>query len=122
MLWNDPATGVMRHADAGYEIAIDCAKEKDWIYRESSADQVLGSAGRWPAPPMHCPCRRPPSAPFWCWDALVDADLGRRSLRYINAEATTDALARILSDASSFSALIKETTSAAPFVEAMLFR
>jgi urocanate hydratase len=23
-----PATGVMRHADAGYEIAIDCAKEK----------------------------------------------------------------------------------------------
>lgn len=28
VLWNDPATGVMRHADAGYEIAIDCAKEK----------------------------------------------------------------------------------------------
>ena len=27
-LWNDPATGVMRHADAGYQIAIDCAKEK----------------------------------------------------------------------------------------------
>jgi urocanate hydratase len=27
VLWNDPATGVMRHADAGYEIAIDCAKE-----------------------------------------------------------------------------------------------
>ena len=25
--WNDPATGVMRHADAGYEIAIDCARE-----------------------------------------------------------------------------------------------
>jgi urocanate hydratase len=25
-LWNDPATGVMRHADAGYEIAIDCAR------------------------------------------------------------------------------------------------
>ncbi len=23
VLWNDPATGVMRHADAGYEIAID---------------------------------------------------------------------------------------------------
>jgi urocanate hydratase len=22
VLWNDPATGVMRHADAGYEIAI----------------------------------------------------------------------------------------------------
>jgi urocanate hydratase len=28
VLWNDPASGVMRHADAGYEIAIACAKEK----------------------------------------------------------------------------------------------
>lgn len=28
VLWNDPATGVMRHADAGYDIAIACAKEK----------------------------------------------------------------------------------------------
>jgi urocanate hydratase len=27
VLWNDPGTGVMRHADAGYEIAIDCAKQ-----------------------------------------------------------------------------------------------
>jgi urocanate hydratase len=27
VLWNDPATGVMRHADAGYEIAEQCAKE-----------------------------------------------------------------------------------------------
>ena len=27
VLWNDPASGVMRHADAGYEIARDCAKE-----------------------------------------------------------------------------------------------
>ena len=26
VLWNDPATGVMRHADAGYEAAIDCAR------------------------------------------------------------------------------------------------
>lgn len=25
VLWNDPATGVMRHADAGYDIAVDCA-------------------------------------------------------------------------------------------------
>ncbi len=29
VLWNDPATGVMRHADAGYEIATDCAREND---------------------------------------------------------------------------------------------
>ena len=28
VLWNDPATGVMRHADAGYEIAIECAQEQ----------------------------------------------------------------------------------------------
>jgi urocanate hydratase len=28
VLWNDPATGVMRHADAGYEIAIECAREQ----------------------------------------------------------------------------------------------
>ncbi|WP_252176301.1 urocanate hydratase [Endozoicomonas sp. 4G] len=29
VLWNDPATGVMRHADAGYDIARDCAREND---------------------------------------------------------------------------------------------
>lgn len=29
VLWNDPATGVMRHADAGYEDALACAKEYD---------------------------------------------------------------------------------------------
>ncbi|OYT89789.1 MAG: urocanate hydratase [Burkholderiales bacterium PBB6] len=28
VLWNDPATGVMRHADAGYEIARQCAREQ----------------------------------------------------------------------------------------------
>jgi urocanate hydratase len=28
VLWNDPATGVMRHADAGYESAVACAREK----------------------------------------------------------------------------------------------
>ena len=27
VLWNDPATGVMRHADAGYGAALDCARE-----------------------------------------------------------------------------------------------
>jgi urocanate hydratase len=31
VLWNDPATGVMRHADAGYKDAIDCAKEKGLV-------------------------------------------------------------------------------------------
>jgi len=28
VLWNDPATGVMRHADAGYDIARSCARER----------------------------------------------------------------------------------------------
>jgi len=28
VLWNDPGTGVMRHADAGYDIAVACAKEQ----------------------------------------------------------------------------------------------
>lgn len=28
VLWNDPGTGVMRHADAGYDIAIACAREQ----------------------------------------------------------------------------------------------
>ncbi len=28
VLWNDPGTGVMRHADAGYGIALDCARDK----------------------------------------------------------------------------------------------
>lgn len=28
VLWNDPASGVMRHADAGYDIALDVAREK----------------------------------------------------------------------------------------------
>ncbi|MDT8326662.1 MAG: urocanate hydratase [Roseovarius sp.] len=27
VLWNDPASGVWRHADAGYQEAIDCARE-----------------------------------------------------------------------------------------------
>ncbi|MFT5038504.1 MAG: urocanate hydratase [Candidatus Azotimanducaceae bacterium] len=29
VLWNDPASGVYRHADAGYESAIECAREHD---------------------------------------------------------------------------------------------
>ncbi|MBS1255599.1 MAG: Urocanate hydratase [Deltaproteobacteria bacterium] len=28
VLWNDPASGVMRHSDAGYETALDCAREQ----------------------------------------------------------------------------------------------
>jgi urocanate hydratase len=28
VLWNDPGTGVMRHADAGYGVAIECAREQ----------------------------------------------------------------------------------------------
>ena len=28
VLWNDPGTGVMRHADAGYDIAVECARQQ----------------------------------------------------------------------------------------------
>jgi urocanate hydratase len=28
VLWNDSASGVMRHADAGYEAAKQCAREQ----------------------------------------------------------------------------------------------
>jgi urocanate hydratase len=28
VLWNDPATGVARHADAGYETSVECAREQ----------------------------------------------------------------------------------------------
>jgi len=28
VLWNDPGTGVMRHADAGYDLAVQCAQEQ----------------------------------------------------------------------------------------------
>ncbi len=31
VLWNDPASGVMRHADAGYGLAEDCARENKLI-------------------------------------------------------------------------------------------
>ncbi len=31
VLWNDPATGVMRHADAGYTTAIECARERGLV-------------------------------------------------------------------------------------------
>jgi urocanate hydratase len=32
VLFNDPATGVMRHADAGYDDAICCARQFDfWV-------------------------------------------------------------------------------------------
>ena len=34
VLWNDPASGVMRHADAGYDTAIDCAREFAWTCQD----------------------------------------------------------------------------------------
>jgi urocanate hydratase len=40
VLWNDPGTGVMRHADAGYEDAMACARE-----RGLDLPMVMGAAG-----------------------------------------------------------------------------
>ncbi|MGF1684767.1 urocanate hydratase [Photobacterium minamisatsumaniensis] len=39
VLHNDPATGVMRHADAGYDIAINCAQEQNLDLPMINADQ-----------------------------------------------------------------------------------
>ena len=57
VLWNDPATGVMRHADAGYEIAIDCAREKGLnLPTPIDFSLVLPAAGLRPAS-VTCPLR-----------------------------------------------------------------
>ena len=40
VLWNDPATGVMRHADAGYDQAIQCARESGLNLPMLRADQA----------------------------------------------------------------------------------
>jgi urocanate hydratase len=38
VLWNDPSTGVMRHADAGYESALQCAKQNGlWLPMQDSS-------------------------------------------------------------------------------------
>src|SRR5690606_5821051 len=47
VLHNDPATGVMRHADAGYEIAIDCAKEQGLNLPMIPATQGQPACGRY---------------------------------------------------------------------------
>jgi hypothetical protein len=39
VLWNDPATGVMRHADAGYATAIDVARKKRPQAADAAADK-----------------------------------------------------------------------------------
>ncbi len=45
VLWNDPATGVMRHADAGYEIAKACADEQGVRLPMIQASGALRAAG-----------------------------------------------------------------------------
>jgi urocanate hydratase len=74
VLWNDPATGVMRHADAGYDIAIDCAKEKGWICRESSADQGAGQRPALPKRVVVPAAGRSPGCGNRCLDPLFRRD------------------------------------------------
>ena len=41
VLWNDPATGVMRHADAGYKLALECAKGNGlWLPMQEGLQQA----------------------------------------------------------------------------------
>jgi urocanate hydratase len=42
VLWNDPATGVMRHADAGYPAALECATEQGLDLPASSFQGLAG--------------------------------------------------------------------------------
>ena len=91
VLWNDPASGVMRHADAGYDIALDCAKEKGLrlpgIVARPPAPSGLISAFMsevmWAAVD-HRPVRVPVSAEGVCWwmsvKAAVDALLHAAAL------------------------------------------
>src|SRR3546814_16244311 len=44
VLWNDPGTGVMRHADAGSDIDIDCAREQGLALPR--VDPKRGGGGR----------------------------------------------------------------------------
>jgi hypothetical protein len=44
VLWNDPGTGVMRHADAGYDIAVDCARANRARFADDSANVQERSA------------------------------------------------------------------------------
>ena len=61
VLWNDPASGVMRHADAGYDIALDCARENGLDLPGILEFALNGSAplcgGGWPLEPAEV--RRP---------------------------------------------------------------
>ncbi|MBL4682056.1 MAG: urocanate hydratase [Pseudomonadales bacterium] len=45
VLWNDPATGVMRHADAGYELAIDCAEAQGLDLPMLNQNETMEGAG-----------------------------------------------------------------------------
>jgi hypothetical protein len=65
VLWNDPATGVMRHADAGYDIAVDCAR-----------DRACACPRSWATDP---PCRR-------ALDRESPAVLSERAVKLLLAE------------------------------------
>jgi urocanate hydratase len=48
VLHNDPATGVMRHADAGYDIAKDCAAKHNLdlpMVNNAANNQILNRTG-----------------------------------------------------------------------------
>ena len=69
VLWNDPATGVMRHADAGYEIA------KDWARRAGPEPAVAGGL-RWPRRcSIGAPAADPGRPARACWPAPCAVEL-----------------------------------------------
>src|SRR4030095_11847935 len=55
VLTNDPGTGVMRHAHAGYDEALECAKQRGL---RLTGLTYLRTARRSPGPPQRTPCPR----------------------------------------------------------------
>jgi urocanate hydratase len=45
VLWNDPATGVMRHADAGYQLALECAQRNKLCLPSQTGSRQAPLAG-----------------------------------------------------------------------------
>ena len=74
VLWNDPATGVMRHADAGYEIAIECGA-RAW---PQPPEPRVGAARR-----EHLPQHIGGGCHFATGLAIVLPEIGLPTFRYM---------------------------------------
>ena len=87
VLWNDPATGVMRHADAGYDLAIECARAEQSRPAEPRLMTPCGSFAPAIARPRRGrtaaarPPRSPSDRPALRWKLSIGASAWRGSHR-----------------------------------------